>query len=118
MLIKHAIAGQYRATLVMLLHGAERCPDDLWESGGPHRPFWRIAYHAALYTHLYLMPTENDFKAWEKHTDNAASFWGGDTGLVVSYPKLDLMNYIQSIIDNVETWLQSIDLEADTAGFN
>lgn len=116
--LKDALAGQYRATLGMLLQCVERCPDDIWESGGPERPFWRIAYHAVFYTHLYLMPTEHDFVAWEKHFDNAASLWGKDNTPVDAYAKADLAAYIQSITDAVGDRLGAIDLEAETSGFH
>jgi len=116
--LKDALAGQYRATLGMLLQCVERCPETLWESGGPERPFWRIAYHAAFYTHLYLMPTEHDFVAWEKHFDNAASLWGKDNTPVDAYAKADLVAYIQSVSDAVGERLDAIDLEAETSGFH
>jgi hypothetical protein len=116
--LQNALAGQYRATLGMLLQCVERCPDTLWEDGGPERPFWRIAYHAAFYTHLYLMPTEHDFVAWEKHFDSAASLWGRDNTPVDAYAKGDLVAYIQSVSDAVADRLAAIDFEAESSGFH
>jgi hypothetical protein len=113
-----ALAGQYRATLGMLLQCVERCPDTLWESGGPERPFWRIAYHAAFYTHLYLMPTEQDFIPWDKHTYDATSLWGSDNTPVDAYTKADLLGYVQSIIAHVEAYLDAIDLTSEDSGFH
>ncbi|MFM7188694.1 MAG: DinB family protein [Armatimonadota bacterium] len=115
---KSALAGQYRATLAMLLQCVERCPDAIWVSGGPERPFWRIAYHAAFYTHLYLMPTEHDFVAWEKHIDEAASLWGKDNTPVDAFSKADLTNYIKEISESVTERLTAIDLDAQTSGFH
>ena len=116
--LNNALAGQYRATLGMLHQCVERCPDSLWESGGPERPFWRIAYHAAFYTHLYLMPTEHDFVAWEKHQYEATCLWGPDSKPITAYSKADVIDYIQSVTSAVSQYLEAIDLDAESSGFH
>ncbi|MBL8157893.1 MAG: hypothetical protein JNM70_27415, partial [Anaerolineae bacterium] len=45
-----SIEAQYNAALAMLQTSIERCPDDLWNIKGRGNTFWRIAYHALLYT--------------------------------------------------------------------
>src|SRR5580658_6594217 len=67
--IKSALKGQYHAGLAMLRQCVERCPADVWTSGTHPRTFWRIAYHAIFYTHLYLGQNEQAFRQWEKHRD-------------------------------------------------
>jgi hypothetical protein len=62
-----ALKSQYHAALAMLRQAIERCPDDLWTSREYRNPFWRIAYHALYYTHLYSRPTAADFRPHDMH---------------------------------------------------
>jgi len=59
--LRRALKEQYHAGLAMLAECVERCPDDLWTSGLHPRPFWRIAFHAAFFTHNYLVQDEAAF---------------------------------------------------------
>jgi hypothetical protein len=61
------IRSQYLATLEMLKEAIEKCPDPMWDDSTDKNRFWHVAYHALFYTHLYLQPTEQDFKPWAKH---------------------------------------------------
>ncbi len=61
------IQSQYLATLAMLKQAIEKCPDTLWNDPADKNRFWHVAYHALFYTHLYLQPTEQDFRPWAKH---------------------------------------------------
>ncbi len=61
------IRSQYLATLEMLKQAIEKCPDALWNDPTDKNKFWHVAYHALFYTHLYLQPTEQDFRPWAKH---------------------------------------------------
>ena len=72
--IAQVIVSQYQAALAMLEDAVVRCPDDLWDTPQPPNRFYQIAYHALFYTHLYLQPTVDDFKVWEKHIDGHQSF--------------------------------------------
>jgi len=66
-LLRSMLASQYHAALSMLRTAIERCPDDVWSSVGGGAPFWRVAYHALYYTHLYLQADESAFTPWEHH---------------------------------------------------
>ena len=66
-LFRAVLKSQYHAALAMLGQAIERCPDGLWASRDYHNPFWRIAYHALYYSHLYIQPTLADFRPWEHH---------------------------------------------------
>ena len=68
--LRAVLKSQYHATLAMLRQAVERCPDDLWTSREAENPFWRVAYHTLYYTHLYLQPRAEDFRAWEHHQTN------------------------------------------------
>src|SRR4051812_35346073 len=71
-----ALKEQYHGGLVMLADCVENCPDDLWIApnpqpqvpgsaepwGGVERSFWRIAFHNAYFTHLYLGQNEAAFE--------------------------------------------------------
>src|SRR5687767_9187708 len=59
--LRAALKEQYHAGLNMLRQCIEQCPDDLWTSGSHPRPYWRIAFHAAFFTHLYLLQDESAF---------------------------------------------------------
>ena len=64
---RDVIRSQYQAALEMLRQAIATGPDALWDDPADKVAFWRIAYHALFFTHLYLQPTEKDFVAWAKH---------------------------------------------------
>jgi hypothetical protein len=64
---RDVIRSQYQAALEMLKQAIAKCPDALWNDPAAQVAFWRIAYHALFFTHLYLQPTEKDFTVWAKH---------------------------------------------------
>ena len=45
----------------MLVECVEKCPEDLWLDGEHPRTFWRIAWHAAYFTHNYMVQDEAAF---------------------------------------------------------
>ena len=116
--LQNALAGQYRATLAMLLQCVECCPETLWGSGGPERPFWRIAYHAAFYTHLYLMPTEHDFVPTEGHQYEATCLWGPENIPMEPLTKEFVARYLEYISGNVDRYLDAIDFQSGESGFH
>lgn len=98
------------------------CPPDLWRAGKQPRATWRIAYHALFYTHLYLMPTSNDFEPWERGCWHGPVLWEDeeeDTPPVETpYEPSDLMEYLQLIDQNLEGWIAALDLDASESGFD
>lgn len=76
--VKTVLKGHYHAGLTMLAECVDKCPDDLWTAAnlspsppagvnnppwnGVERPFWRIAFHNAYFTHLYLGQDETAFQ--------------------------------------------------------
>ena len=71
--LRQALKEQYHAGLAMLAECVEKCPEGMWLEGEHPRTFWRIAFHAAFFTHLYLQVRDEDFVAWEKHRDEVES---------------------------------------------
>ncbi len=66
-LLRSILKSQYHAALGMLRQAVERCPEEIWLDLRPVNPYWRIAYHALYFTHLYLQPRLEDFHPWEGH---------------------------------------------------
>jgi hypothetical protein len=69
--INAVVCSQYFATLAMFKQAVELCPEPLWDSVEDESKFWRLAYHALFYTHMYLQKSVDDFHPWEKHWQNA-----------------------------------------------
>lgn len=65
--VRAAIASQFHAALSMLAQTIERCPDALWYADGDKPAFWRVAYHALFYVHLYAQRDIGAFTRWERH---------------------------------------------------
>lgn len=101
----------------MLRQDIDRCAPDQWISGTHPRTFWRIAYHAVFYTHLYLHQDEASFTAWEKHRPGASDLWGKPE-LVPAYSKEETLVYLDSVIASVDTLIDRLDLDASSTGFS
>jgi hypothetical protein len=67
---KDVIVSQYLAALTMLEKSVQGCPAEMWDAPQDHNRFWRVAYHALFYTHLYLQPTLDDFRPWPAHRED------------------------------------------------
>lgn len=75
--IDRVVNAQYTAALAMLESAVKACPDELWADDRRGNAFWRIAYHALLYTHLYLEDSLEAYRPWEHHRDEY-TFDGAD----------------------------------------
>ncbi len=60
-----AIRSQYRAALAMLEKAVAACPDPMWNDPADRNRFWRVAYHATFFTHLYLSSSLREFVPWK-----------------------------------------------------
>lgn len=115
--IRAALKGQYGAGLAMLRLTVERCPDEIWVSGQHPRTYWRIAFHAIFFTHLYLQPNEEAFRRWEKHRDNTDVLWA-TPDVVEPYSRADLLGYIDEVRASVAATVDALDLDSDETGFS
>jgi len=101
----------------------ELCPAELWGAmlDNPPRAFWRIAYHASFYTHFYLSQNQDSFTHWVKHVPHAVmTFAEEDSQLPpegVVYSQQEMIEYIDWIDDQMESMLESLDLESPESGF-
>lgn len=64
---RRVLKDQYHGALAMLRQTIEKCPQELWIDKAYTNPFWRIAYHALFYCHLYSQPRAQDFRPWKLH---------------------------------------------------
>lgn len=68
------LESQFRAALAMLRAAIEGCPAGMWNDPAHANRYWRIAYHAIFYAHLYLSASEEEFVPWEQAIQGANSF--------------------------------------------
>jgi hypothetical protein len=105
-----AIQSQYQAALEMLRQAIAACPEELWNAEGDRNRFWRVAYHALFYTHLYLQKTIEDFVPWSKHQDEYASLSAEQTeGAAAPYSKDDLLAYHALCQEQVRNLVPALD---------
>ncbi|MGI8922467.1 MAG: hypothetical protein ACR2HJ_00255 [Fimbriimonadales bacterium] len=114
--IRSALKRQYGAGLAMLRQEVERCPEAVWTSGEHPRNFWRIAFHAVFYTHLYLQPNLNAFVPWEKDREDSASLWE-DPPVVEPYTRSEILDYIDLVTAGLDKAVDLLDLDSDETGF-
>ena len=121
--VRAAIKGQYHAVLATLRQAIEQCPPQLWTAGEHPRAFWRIAYHAVFYTHLYMVQREKEFVAWEHHRDEAHFVdrlpwpphdWPPE---VEPYTPRQVLEYLAQVDAMVDATVDALDLETDDSGF-
>ena len=118
--IKGALKGQYHASLAMLRQSIELCPDDLWLAGVHPRSYWRIAYHALFYAHLYLVQDEAAFQQWEKHREGCDWLWEDDNEkapVFEPYSKPEILEYLDKVDGMVDEVIDALDLERADTGF-
>ena len=59
---REAVAGQFGASLDMLEHAIEACPDALWTAGPPWQQFWYLASHTLWWLDYYLSGQPTTFE--------------------------------------------------------
>jgi len=122
--LRKVLKSQYHAAAAMLREAIQRCPDELWSSGTAHpNPFWHVAYHTLFYTHMYLQPSEADFKPWEKHRAEY-QYMGRlpspphrPPKIGEPYSKADVMEYAELCLSMIDPALDRMDLNQPESGF-
>jgi hypothetical protein len=115
--VRFALKRQYHAGLEMLRECVEKAPEDVWLSGAHPRNFWRIAYHAAFYTHFYSGQTIEDFQPWEKHREGVTDLWSDANPPVVEpYTKAEILEYIEHVNSLIDQTVDHLDLDCETTG--
>jgi hypothetical protein len=125
--VRPALKQQYHAGLAMLAQCAERCPAELWRTGEEFRPFWRVVFHAAYFTHLYLGQNEGAFQKWEGQKEGVhTDLWLSDkeVALLASqkdpeiYDTQEMLAYIHWIDAQVDNRVDHLNLESEETGFS
>lgn len=111
-----ALIRQYRAAILMTRQAIAVTPDDLWTWGEHPRTYWRIAYHALGYAHLYLYEDMARWKPWSK-AENHRAILEGEVAAVEPYTKQDLLEFADLILAEVPGRINALDLESPTCGF-
>ena len=118
-----ALKTQYHAALAMLKQTIDHCPDALWLAADGQVAFWRVAYHALFFTHLYLCPDEPSFRPWQHHRREHQFLgplpWPPHSLPAIGQPysKPEILEYWQVCDAMVDTAIDSLDLDAPTCGF-
>lgn len=121
--IKESVKSQYHAALDMLEQTIVKCPENIWNHPDHKNKYWHIAYHAVFYAHLYLHPTNEDFKAWEHHREDyqflgrAPSPPHNEPDTNKPYTKEEVLAYLKFCRDQVNSLVDSLDMEAES-GFS
>lgn len=124
--VRSALKGQYHAALAMFRDAVERCPEDLWRDETPRNSFWRVAYHALFFVHLYLMDSPEEFVPWEghqgdvQHEDGIEGPPDPDSALPVSpepYSKAAVLTYWKICDSMVDPRVDAMDLADEESGF-
>ena len=121
--IKTALIEQNRAALAMLADCVRGCPDDLWTAGEqPWRAYWRIAFHAAYFAHLYLGQSPSALQPWPDCPPTYQSIWSDvepyelpvDIDPITPASTLDYIAFIDAL---VAPTVDALDLDSDETGF-
>jgi hypothetical protein len=123
--IRAALKDQYHAAMAMLRQAIDECPDDLWMGGGfPYAvPFWRVAYHALFFTHLYLQSDHESFRPWQHHRDQyqflGALPWPPHDKPADGepYAKTQIVEYWSLCDAMIDVAVDGLDLDATECGF-
>ena len=114
--IYQIIQSQYLASLDMLEKVIESCPEHVWRADSHKNRFWHIAYHALFYVHLYLQPTEADFRSWPKAHPKTNSLQPSDSP-GEPYSQAELLEYVAFCRTQVREIVPMLDLHA-ASGFS
>ena len=124
--LRDALKEQYHAGLTMLAECVVKCPDDMWLQGTHPRAFWRIAFHAAFFTHLYLGQDEAAFRPWPGRREGIHHRLWEDPAYVEpyelpenveSYRRDEILAYLRYIDGLVDPTVSALNLAADETGF-
>src|SRR5437867_2633993 len=110
--LRQALKEQYHAGLAMLAECVEKCPEGMWLEGEHRRTFWRIAFHAAFFTHLYLVQNEAAFQPWPGQRENRLPE-GNDF-----YQRTEILDYIRFVDELIDPTVDQLDLASDETGFS
>jgi hypothetical protein len=123
--LRQGVKEQYYAGLAMLAECVEKCPERVWLLGKHPRKFWRIAFHAAFFTHLYLGQNEDAFQPWPGRRRGHGLWhqpWEVEPYELPEaaeiYQRSEMLDYIRFIESLVGPTVDQLDLTAAETGFS
>jgi len=125
--LRLALKEQYHGELVMLAECVAKCPDDMWLEGEHPRTFWRIAFHAAFFTHLYMGQNEEAFAPWPGRREGIHhGLWQQPSEVepyelpegAEVYQRNEILDYIRFVDALVDPTVDQLNLDADETGFS
>lgn len=125
--LSNVLKSQYRAQLAMLRECIEKCPEQLWLDEGPRNAFWRVAYHALFFTHLYLSDDPRSFRPWAEHQrgnqneDGIVGEPDPKSNLPLGpdpYTRDQALRYWEHVDALIDTAIDSMDLRRRDSGFS
>jgi hypothetical protein len=123
-LLRQALKEQYHAGLAMLADCVAKCPDDQWTAGTHPRTFWRIAFHAAYFAHLYLGQSLAVYRPWPGRPNGCRELWQEPWQLepcdlpeeFAPYTKNQILDYIAYVDSIIDPTVDTLDLDAQETG--
>lgn len=100
----------------MFRQAIERCPEEVWTSGKHPRSFWRIAYHAGYYAHLYLYPNVESYVPWARHIAGAGQL-DGRPKKIEPYTREEMLEFADLIIAEAPGKIALLDMSAPQCGY-
>src|SRR5262245_13783076 len=125
--LRQALKEQYHAGLAMLADCVEKCPEDMWLDGKHPRTFWRIVFHTAFFTQLYLGQNEAAFQPWPgRREDIHPRLWEDPAYMepyempegVESYGRNEMLDYIRFVDALIDPTVDRLDLDSEANGFS
>ena len=114
--INTVVCSQYFAALAMLRQAVERCPDPLWDDPADRNRFWRTAYHALFFTHLYLQKSLHTFKPSALHREKIEDL-SRETPPGSPYTKAEVLDYLEFVRQQASEKSAALDPQAKS-GFH
>ncbi len=125
--LRQALKEQYHAGLAMLAECVEKCPESMWLAGEHPRTFWRIAFHAAFFAHLYLGQGEEVFQPWPGRREGIHSrLWDSPAEVepyelpegAESYRKHEILDYLRFVDSLIDPTVDRLNLDSGETGFS
>jgi hypothetical protein len=122
--VRVALKSQYHAALKTLHEVIEKCPDGMWDDPADDAArFWRVAYHTLFYAHFYLQQTQEAFRPWVRHREEAQFLshvpWAPDRPPKACEPfaRKELVDYCNECDGMIDAGVDALDLSAPQCGF-
>lgn len=114
---KDALKNQHHAALAMMRQAIERPSEAVWLSGAHPRNYWRIAYHALAYAHLYLFPSLAEWAKWEHHRQDCTYLDGDDVPVAEAYSQAQMLEFCDLTTNLIDSKIDAMDLTEATCGY-